>query len=177
MGELVEHGEELGALARCERREDARLRALRWLRQARQHGFAGARQVQAAPPPIVGADAAADQARRFELLHHHAGGGAVEAEQLGDRDLVDAGLALDQEQDAVLGGRDAELAGLLQEQRHGDLVRPPDHEAGPAVELFEVVVVGQGRSLVASTRHSRRKRRCPVMRHPGLHRNDSLTDV
>ena len=50
------------------------------------------------------------------------------------------GLVLEHEQNAVLRVGDAELAGFLQEQRHRDLVRAPDHEAGAAIEFVERIV-------------------------------------
>src|SRR5689334_17173320 len=83
-------------------------------------------------------DGTADQPGLLELLDHHAGGRAVEPEQARDRDLVDAGPVPEREQDAVLPVGDAERAGLRQEQRHRDLVRAADHEAGAAIEVFEL---------------------------------------
>ena len=83
------------------------------------------------------ADNAADKTCVLQLPQHHAGGGAVEPQELGDGDLIDAGLMPKHEHNAVLPVGDAECAGLLQEHRHGNLVRAADHEAGPAVELIE----------------------------------------
>ena len=47
------------------------------------------------------------------------------------------GSNLEHQHDAVLPVGDAELAGFLQEQRDGDLMRAADHEARPTVQRIE----------------------------------------
>src|SRR5262249_31789229 len=100
--ELVEQREELGALGRGERREHARLGALRGRGEALEHALAGASEREAGAAAVARADPAADQPGLLELPDHHAGGRAVEAEQARHRDLVDAGPMPEREQDAVL---------------------------------------------------------------------------
>ena len=139
-GELGEQRQELRALLRLERREDARARPARGLRQAVEHFLAGARERKGAAAPVLRADRAADQPRRFELGQHHAGGRAIEPKQLRHRDLIDARPFPEQEQDAVLRGGDPKLAGFLHEQRHRDLMRAPDHEARTEIEVFQRIV-------------------------------------
>src|SRR5262245_48256598 len=66
--ELVEQTDEFGSLLRREYGKDMRLRALGGLAQAIQHALARLGQRQRAPPFVVGADAAADEARRLQLV-------------------------------------------------------------------------------------------------------------
>ena len=47
------------------------------------------------------------------------------------------GWRLEHQHDAELPVGDAERAGFLQKQRHGNLVRAADHEARPAVQRIE----------------------------------------
>jgi hypothetical protein len=137
--ELVEQAQELFLLVRRERRQDARLRPPRGLDEAGEHGRAGARELEVQPAPVVIADIALQEAVRFELGQHHSGRGPVQPQKLRDRNLIDARLVLDQQQNAELRIGDAKLAGFLDEQGHRDLVRPSDQESGPAVELFDIV--------------------------------------
>jgi hypothetical protein len=48
---------------------------------------------------------------------------------------------LEHEQDAVLSVGHAQLAGFLDEQRHGNLVHAPDHEARTSIQLFQRIVL------------------------------------
>jgi hypothetical protein len=138
-GKFFQQVEKHLPLPRGKCRQHALLRPPRGLGEPRQHPLAGRRELEAPLPPVTGPDDAADKTGVRELPQHHAGGGAVEAQELGDGDLVDAGLMPKHQHDAVLPVGDAKLAGFLQEHRHGNLVRAADHEAGSSIQLIERV--------------------------------------
>jgi hypothetical protein len=92
------------------------------------------------PPLVVRADTAADQSGLLQLVEDQSRRRAVEAEELRHRDLVDAGVVLEHEQDAVLAIGDAERAGLFEKERDRDLVGAPDQKAGAAIEFVKRTV-------------------------------------
>src|SRR6202000_2019034 len=90
--------------------------------------LAGARQMQGVGAAI-GGGAARDQPFLLEAVDDAGQGRAIDAERVADADLIDAGLNLDDVEDAVLQAGQAEARGFLVEDRGGDAMKLGREEA------------------------------------------------
>ena len=147
-GEFVEEVEESGALGGVEGGHEAIHGVGRGPGEGCDQGVTAVGEGKGAAAFVGGADDADDEAGGFERGEDHADGGAVEAQEAGEGDLVEAGAALEADQDAVLGGRDAVGGGCFHEDGDGDLVGAAEHKAGAGAEGGDGVCYTVGHEIV-----------------------------
>jgi hypothetical protein len=132
--EFVQQCAEGRCLGRGEWRQQATARSLRGGAQCLQQAEALRREGEHPPAAVSLVPDTTQQVARLQQPDHHTRRGPIQAEQLRQPNLIQAGTFMQRHQDPVLGRGHLEDAAFLGEDGQGDLVRPSQLEARAPVE-------------------------------------------